>query len=161
MHDTAVVEKEISIREAFHSLALHFQPIAAGKGLRIRFKPISGAVTMVPLYLVRILSNLITNALRYTNTGGVLVGVRKTRTNIRFEIWDTGIGIDDSKIKQIFIEFYKINKLDINNEGLGLGLAIVKQLSSRIEQADISVQSRAGRGSVFKFSMPISRYTLN
>jgi signal transduction histidine kinase len=107
---------------------------------------------------VRILGNLITNALRYTNTGGVLVGVRKTRTAIVFEIWDTGVGIEDSKIKQIFNEFYKINTLDINNEGLGLGLAIVKQLSARIDGADISVKSRLGRGSVFKFTVPVSRY---
>ena len=88
----------------------------------------------------------------------MLVGVRKTRKAIVFEIWDTGVGIDDSKIKQIFNEFYKINTLDINNEGLGLGLAIVKQLSARIYGADISVQSRLGRGSVFKFSIPKPLY---
>jgi signal transduction histidine kinase len=158
MNDTGLVENKINIQETFHSLALHFQPIATGKGLQIRFKPIAGFITMVPLYLVRILGNLITNALRYTNTGGVLVGVRKTRKAIVFEIWDTGVGIDDSKIKQIFNEFYKINTLDINNEGLGLGLAIVKQLSARIYGADISVQSRLGRGSVFKFSIPKPLY---
>lgn len=158
MNDTGLVENKINIQETFHSLALHFQPIATAKGLPIRFKPIAGAITMVPLYLVRILGNLITNALRYTNTGGVLVGARKTRTAIVFEIWDTGVGIEDSKIKQIFNEFYKINTLDINNEGLGLGLAIVKQLSARIDGADISVKSRLGRGSVFKFSVPMSRY---
>lgn len=158
MNDTGLVENKINIQETFHSLALHFQPIATGKGLQIRFKPIAGFITMVPLYLVRILGNLITNALRYTNTGGVLVGVRKTRKAIVFEIWDMGVGIDDSKIKQIFNEFYKINTLDINNEGLGLGLAIVKQLSARIYGADISVQSRLGRGSVFKFSIPKPLY---
>ena len=158
MNDTGLIENKINIQETLHSLALHFQPIATGKGLEIRFKPIEGSISMVPLYLVRILGNLITNALRYTNAGGVLVGVRKTCTAIVFEIWDTGIGIEASKTKQIFNEFYKINNLDLDNEGLGLGLAIVKQLTARIEESDISVQSRIGRGSVFKFSVPMSRY---
>lgn len=163
LNDTILVEKTIDIQEFFKSLELHFQPIATGKGLQIRFKPVLGSITIVPLYLVRILSNLITNGLRYTNSGGVLVGMRKTANSIRFEIWDTGIGIDESKIQFIFTEFYKINTPNDNEQahsdkGLGLGLSIVKQLSSRIAQTEISVQSRVGRGSVFKFVMPIARY---
>lgn len=158
MNDTELAEKDISISEVFKSLALHFQPIAAGKGLQIRFRPMTGTVTMVPLYLTRILSNLIANALRYTNSGGVLVAVRKTRGGIRFEIWDTGIGIDDSKLKHIFNEFYKVNKVDVANDGLGLGLAIAKQLSMRVDQTDISVKSRLGRGSLFTFTVPLERY---
>jgi signal transduction histidine kinase len=158
MNDTGLVENKINIQETFESLALHFQPIATGKGLEIRFRPLAGSITMVPLYLVRILGNLITNALRYTNTGGVLVAVRKMRKHIVFEIWDTGIGIEISKVNQIFDEFYKINTIDIQNNGLGLGLAIVKQLSARIQGAEISVQSRVGQGSVFKFAVPIARY---
>jgi signal transduction histidine kinase len=158
MNDTELVEKDICIQEVLKSLALHFQPIATGKGLQIRFKPISGTITMVPLYLTRILSNLISNALRYTNTGGVLVAVRKTHEGIHFEIWDTGIGIDDSKLKHIFNEFYKVNKVDVANDGLGLGLAIAKQLSMRVDQTDISVKSRPGRGSVFMFTVPLKRY---
>lgn len=161
MHDMDLVETKINIDDMLQNLSLHFQPIASAKGLQIRFMPISGSVNMIPMYLIRILSNLITNAIRYTNTGGVLVGVRKTHAGISFEIWDTGIGIDAATVEHIFTEFYKFNEFDGDNEGLGLGLAIVKQLTSRIEQADISVQSRVGRGSVFKFSVPISRYKLN
>jgi signal transduction histidine kinase len=155
MNDTELASKDINIRETFKSLALHFQPTAAAKGLQIRFKPMEGSITMVPLYLARILSNLITNALRYTNTGGVLVAARKTREGIRFEIWDTGIGIEETKTQQIFNEFYKINKIDVENEGLGLGLAIARQLCARVPNALITVQSRVGRGSVFKFTVPI------
>jgi signal transduction histidine kinase len=158
MNDTDLSEKDISIQEILKSLALHFEPIATGKGLTIRFKPISGAVTMAPLYLTRILSNLIANALRYTNTGGVLVAARKTRAGIQFEVWDTGIGIEDSKLKNIFNEFYKVNKLDIKNDGLGLGLSIVKQLSLRVENTEIEVKSRLGRGSLFRFVVPLERY---
>jgi signal transduction histidine kinase len=73
-------------------------------------------------------------------------------------VWDTGIGIDDSKKQHIFNEFYKVNDIDIDNEGLGLGLAIAKQLSARIPKSEISVRSRMGRGSVFTFSVPLDRY---
>jgi signal transduction histidine kinase len=158
MHDMDLVETKINIDELLQNLSLHFQPIATAKGLQIRFVSISGSVNIIPMYLIRILSNLITNAIRYTNKGGVLVGVRKTHVSISFEIWDTGIGIDTPTIEHIFTEFYKVNKVDDDNDGLGLGLAIVKQLTSRIAQADISVQSRLGRGSVFKFTVPNSRY---
>jgi signal transduction histidine kinase len=158
MYDTELVESNIYIKECFHSLALHFQPIATGKGLTIRFKPIPGTVQVVPLYLTRILSNLISNALRYTETGSVLVAARKKRNHICFEVWDTGLGIETPALDKIFKEFYKVISVDVNNEGLGLGLSIVKQLCARIEGADITVKSRPGRGSVFKFTMPISKF---
>jgi signal transduction histidine kinase len=169
MYDTELVERDINIQDTFKSLALHFEPIAAEKGLQIRFKPIQGSINMVPLYLVRILSNLIANALRYTNKGGVLVTTRKTHKNLRFEIWDTGIGIENSNMQKIFNEFYKINTQTVDDfvgkeresiqDNLGLGLAIVKQLASRLEKTDITVKSRVGRGSVFIFTVPLDRYT--
>ena len=158
MNDTDLVEKNISIEECFNSLALHFQPVATGKGLQIRFKSIPGSVTVVPLYLTRILSNLIANALRYTNTGCVLIAARQKRNHISFEVWDTGIGIEASALDKIFKEFYKISSAEFSNDGLGLGLSIVKQLCARIDGADITVKSRLGRGSVFKFSMPLSKF---
>ena len=158
MDDAHLLEKDLNIAETFKNLALHFQPIASAKGLHIRFKPIEGSVTMKPLYLLRILSNLIANAIRYTSKGGVLVGVRKTKSHLSFEIWDTGIGIDDSIKQSIFNEFYKVNKMELENDGLGLGLAIVKQLATRIDQADISVRSFVGHGSVFKFRLPLKFY---
>lgn len=159
MNDAHLVDERININEAFKNLALHFQPIAAAKGLHIRFKPINGFVTMKPLYLIRILSNLLANAIRYSAKGGVLLGVRKTSTHICFEVWDTGIGIDDAIKHSIFNEFYKVSKLDVADDGLGLGLSIVKQLTVRIADADITVQSRLGCGSVFKFKLPIALYS--
>lgn len=161
MQDMNLKETKINIAEMLQNLSLHFQPIASAKDLQIRFMPISGSVNMIPMYLIRILSNLIANAIRYTNTGGVLVGVRKTHASISFEIWDTGIGIDAVTVEHIFTEFYKVNQVDEDCDGLGLGLSIVKQLTSRIAQADISVQSRLGRGSVFKFTVPNTRYSPN
>ena len=159
MNDVRLVDEKINITEVFKNLALHFQPIAAAKGLHIRFKPIHGFVTMKPLYLIRILSNLLANAIRYSTQGGVLLGVRKTSTHICFEVWDTGIGIDDAIKHAIFNEFYKVSKLDVADDSLGLGLSIVKQLTVRIADADITVQSRLGCGSVFKFKLPLALYS--
>ncbi len=158
--DMYLEKTKVNIKETFQNLALHFEPIAAVKNLHLRFKPMKGFVTIEPLYLIRILSNLITNAIRYTATGGVLVSVRKTKTHLRFEVWDTGIGIEHTVKDHIFTEFYKVNHSDIKNENLGLGLAIVKQLVARIEGADILVQSKLGQGSVFKLQIPIALYAI-
>ncbi|MEO6291844.1 MAG: HAMP domain-containing sensor histidine kinase [Burkholderiaceae bacterium] len=157
--DLHLESTKVNISEVFENLALHFEPIATIKSLHIRFKPLTGCVTMEPLYLIRILSNLITNAIRYTASGGVIVGVRKTKTHLRFEVWDTGIGIDHTFKDQIFTEFFKVNHSDIKNENLGLGLAIVKKLVARIEGADIVVKSTLGRGSVFRLQVPIVLYS--
>lgn len=157
--DLHLERKKVNIAEVFENLALHSEPVAAVKNLAIRFKPIAGFITIEPLYLIRILSNLITNAIRYTPIGGVLVSVRKTKTHVRFEVWDTGIGIDHHVKANIFTEFYKVNHSGIKNENLGLGLAIVKQLTARIEGADILVQSKFGQGSVFKLQVPLALYS--
>lgn len=157
--DMHVEQTQVNIAETFQNLALHFEPIATAKNLHLRFKPLRGFVTIAPLYLIRILSNFITNAIRYTSTGGVLVGVRKTKTHVSFEVWDTGIGIDHAVKDRIFIEFFKVNHSDIKNENLGLGLAIVKQLTARIEGADVLVQSKLVRGSVFKLQLPIAHFS--
>ena len=157
--DMDLEKTKVNIAETLQNLALHFEPIAAAKNLHIRFKPMVGFITIEPLYLIRILSNLLTNAIRYTTTGGVLVGVRKTKTHLRFEVWDTGMGIDPAVKDQIFTEFFKVNHSDIKNENLGLGLAIVKQLAARIDGADVLLQSTLGRGSVFKLQVPLALYS--
>lgn len=157
--DMHLEQTKVNIQETFQNLALHFEPIASVKNLDSRFKPLKGFVTIEPLYLIRILSNFVTNAIRYTSTGGVLIGVRKTKTHVSFEVWDTGIGIDDAVKDQIFTEFFKVNHSDIKNENLGLGLAIVKQLAARIEGADVVMKSTPERGSVFKLQLPIALYS--
>ena len=157
--DMHLEQTKVNIEGVFQNLVLHFEPIASVKNLDLRFKPLKGFVTIEPMYLIRILSNFITNAIRYTSTGGVLIGVRKTKTHVRFEVWDTGIGIDDAVKDHIFTEFFKVNHSDIKNENLGLGLAIVKQLAASIDGADVLFQSKLLRGSVFKLQLPIALYS--
>jgi signal transduction histidine kinase len=156
--DTKIEIARVNIEDTLKSLALHFEPIAASKGLGINFKAIHGYVDTIPLYLVRILSNLIANAITYTPTGRILVAARKSGEYLCFEIWDTGPGIDKAAQGKIFDEFYKINN-DKKTSNLGLGLAIVKELVRRLEGSKIRVNSVMGRGTVFKLYLPIQAYS--
>jgi signal transduction histidine kinase len=156
--DTQLEVSRLNIEDTLKSLALHFEPIAASKGLRISFKVIEGYVNTIPLYLVRILSNLIANAITYTPTGRILVAARKSGDFLSFEIWDTGPGIDKAAQGKIFDEFYKINA-EKKTSNLGLGLAIVKELVRRLEGSHIRVNSVLGRGTVFKLHLPIQAYS--
>lgn len=94
------------------------------------------------ILLKRILGNLVTNAIRYTETGRILVISRKRKDFINFEVWDTGIGIDGDDQALVFNEFFKIANENIPNEGFGLGLSIVKQLVSQVIGSEISVKSK-------------------
>lgn len=156
--DTQLEVAKLNIEDTLKSLALHFEPISASKGLGISFKAIEGYVETIPLYLVRILSNLIANAITYTPTGRVLVAARKSGNYLSFEIWDTGPGIDTAAQGKIFDEFYKVNQ-DKKTSNLGLGLAIVKELVRRLEGSHIRVNSILGRGTVFKLYLPIETYS--
>jgi two-component system, sensor histidine kinase len=107
-----------------------------------------------PYMLERILANLVSNALRYTKQGRVVVGCRRVRDTLRIEVWDTGVGIPRDKQEEIFREFVQLeNPERSRDKGLGLGLAIVERLA-RLLDHPIGVRSVPGRGSVFWLSVP-------
>jgi CheY-like chemotaxis protein len=111
-----------------------------------------------PLLCELILRNLLTNAIRYTAHGGVLISVRHQRRAgmAVIEVWDTGIGIAEAEQKKIFHDFYQVNNPERDREkGLGLGLAIVGGLC-RTMGVDVSLASKAGRGTVFRLHLPIA-----
>lgn len=157
--DTQLELSKLNIADTLQSLALHFEPIAASKNLKISFKSLDGCVETIPLYFVRILSNLIANAITYTPTGRILVAARKCGNSLSFEIWDTGTGIDKAAQSKIFDEFYKVNPDSRKTSNLGLGLAIVKELVKRLEGAKVRVNSVVGKGTVFKLLLPIETYS--
>jgi signal transduction histidine kinase len=101
-----------------------------------------------------VLSNLLANAIKYTQTGGILFCVRKLSDGISFEVWDTGIGIAASHHEHIFDEFYKVGEHSSADEGFGLGLSLAKRLATHIEGHRLTIHSRIGRGSVFKLGVP-------
>ena len=133
-----------------------FTQVAHAKGLK--FKTFNGPMMVYsdPTLLETILRNLINNAIKYTNDGGILVGYRKRGKNLELEIWDTGVGIPDEQRNLIFHDFYQINNpIRDRSQGLGLGLSIVDRLA-RLLQCRIALQSRPGKGSVFKVSVPLA-----
>ena len=154
--DAGTVEPDlqpVSLDALLQSLAEEFRPQAEEKGLRLRVHVPDvpgGAITRSdPILLGRIVRNLLANAIRYTQRGGILLGLRKRDGQWRIEVWDTGFGIPQDKLDVIFDEFHQLtNPSRDPTRGLGLGLAIVRRLSVLL-QAPIEVQSRSGRGSVF------------
>lgn len=150
--DAGTVEADmqtVALDALLHSLAEEFRPQAEEKGLRLRVRVPKATTRSDPVLLGRIVRNLLANAIRYTQQGGILLSARQRDGRWRIEVWDTGFGIPPDKQDVIFDEFHQLtNPSRDPTRGLGLGLAIVRRLSVLLH-APIEVQSRAGRGSVF------------
>jgi signal transduction histidine kinase len=132
-----------------------YTPTASEKGLRLRVQSSDLTLFTDPALLFRILSNLVANAVRYTNQGGVLVGLRRHKDKIRVEVWDSGIGIPDDQQEKIFEEFYQLNNPERDRrKGLGLGLSTVRRVAT-LMGCPLTVRSRFGKGSVFAVEVPL------
>ena len=148
------------VGDILRKLRLHFEPSAFEKGLALRLRGGAQAVHADPLLVERILRNLVSNAIRYTNDGSVLVSCRARGTALLLQVWDTGVGIREQERVRIFEEFYQVpNTATVSAEqrkGLGLGLAIVKRLAA-LMKAPLTVRSRPGHGTVFTLELPRGR----
>ncbi|HWI37581.1 MAG TPA: hybrid sensor histidine kinase/response regulator [Burkholderiales bacterium] len=128
------------------------RPLAAQKGLDLRIVPTSMTVLSDPGLLERMLKNLVTNAIRYTERGKIVIGCRRSGTQrVRLAVMDSGIGIALEEQQHIFDEYYQIS--GASAQGLGLGLPIVKSLGELLGHA-VSVKSAPGRGSMFLVELP-------
>jgi signal transduction histidine kinase len=145
----------VSVNELFRQLAIEFGPIAKAKGLPLTFVPCSLHVKTDRRLLRRLLQNLISNAIKYTPSGRVLVGCRRRRGKLRFEVCDTGIGIPQNRQKQVFREFQRLDQGALIARGLGLGLSIVERIA-RVLDHRIAVYSLPGKGSIFVVEAPIA-----
>ena len=149
--------KPFHMRELYARLRLHFEPQAFDKGLGLDFVGGRHAVWADPLLVERILRNLVSNAIRYTEDGGILVSCRTRSDRLLLQVWDTGIGIDPRLLPSIFDEFYQVTPPPtpdaVPRKGLGLGLAIVRRLAELLH-APLSVCSRPGHGTVFSLLLP-------
>ena len=150
----------VSIKDLFARLRLSFEPTAFEKGLALSFHGGHRFAHTDALLLERILRNLVSNAIRYSEDGGVLVACRPRQGRLLIQVWDTGIGVADASLPHIFDEFYQVQSqrpLQAHQrKGLGLGLAIVKRLADLLE-APLSVRSTVGRGTVFTLTVPRGR----
>ncbi|PDT81273.1 PAS-domain containing protein [Sinorhizobium sp. BJ1] len=147
--DEAVVEiSPVRLAPLFAQLTDEFAPVAERKGLRLAILPCAQTVFSDPSYLRRILQNLISNAIRYTRTGRVLVGPRRVPGGVRIEVHDTGPGIALEDQVAIFREFHRLNASASASEGLGLGLAIVERACALLNHR-LTLKSTPGRGTCF------------
>lgn len=136
-----------------------FAPAAEEKGIELRVVQCGAVVRSDPALLGRIVRNLVSNAIRYTESGRVLLGCRRRAQGLRIEVWDTGIGIPESSRRRIFEEFYRVQDFDSAGEKrLGLGLAIVER-TARLLGHPIDVASTDGRGSMFAVEAPYGSST--
>lgn len=140
----------VSLWRLFQRLSIDMQGQAAG--LDLRFVRSSAVVTSDPVYLRRIAQNLISNALKYTESGRVLVGARRDGDAIWLEVHDTGPGIAPADQRRIFNEFERLSRSDV--PGMGLGLSIVSRACAQLDHR-LEVRSQPGRGSLFRVRLPL------
>jgi Na+/proline symporter/signal transduction histidine kinase len=154
--DTGAMRPEVvsfRIDELMRQLEVEFAPLAQEKGLDLTFMPCALAVKSDRRLLRRLLQNLVSNAIKYTPKGRVLVGCRRRQGRLRVDVHDTGIGIPHSKKRMIFQEFQRLDQGAKVARGLGLGLSIVERIA-RVLDHRITVTSIVGRGSRFSVDVP-------
>lgn len=144
----------VALGEVFEQLAVSSEPIARKKGLELRWRPTTLAVQSDPLMLRRMLQNLLANATRYTERGGLLLSARRRGSKVSIEVWDTGPGIAAAERERIFEEFQRGAAYErAGATGFGLGLSIVKRMSDALDHP-LRLRSRFGRGSCFSLLAP-------
>ncbi len=155
--DSGVMKPELTsfaLQDVFDSLASDFAPLARKSGLRLRVRPTDMHVTSDRMMLRRILQNILSNALRYTGQGGVLIGARLRGGKIRIDVVDTGIGIADDQKGLVFEEFHRgPDAAAAYGGGLGLGLSIVRRMSEALAHP-LEFRSRVGIGTEFRLKVP-------
>lgn len=152
----AVTVEPIALGALFDQLREEFAPLADRKGLCLIIRPAQGVVMSDPIYLRRILQNLISNAIRYTQTGRVFVGARRRGKQWMVEVRDSGPGIAPEDQGKIFREFHRLNTKTSAAEGLGLGLAIVERAASLLGHP-LTLRSALGCGSTFSVRLAAGR----
>lgn len=161
--DAGVVKSDpttFRISDLIENIANEYQQFAQKEGLRLSYVSSSAVVRTDSQLLARILRNFLSNAIRYTETGRIILGCRRRASSIVIEVWDTGLGIPEEKLQEIFQEFRRLRPQDPSRDkGLGLGLAIVDKIS-RVLEHPIRVRSTEDKGSVFSVEVPLGELAL-
>ncbi|MDO8990772.1 MAG: ATP-binding protein [Sideroxyarcus sp.] len=143
------------LQPLLHKIENELAPQADAKNIVYRSRETQAVVRTDPVLLELILRNLVTNAIRYTERGGVLVGCRKQGAHIVLGVWDTGIGIAPEHQKEVFREFHQLGNPERDrNKGLGLGLAIAEGLARTLGHG-LALASIPQQGSAFRLTLPV------
>jgi len=146
--------QDFAAHELFATVATQFAPLARSSGLALRLRASDAWLRSDPVLVQRIVLNLVANALRYTERGGVVLACRVRAARVRIEVRDTGCGIPADRRDDVFREFVRLDQgTHRRASGLGLGLAIVARLAELLGTR-IELRSRVGRGSLFAFELP-------
>jgi signal transduction histidine kinase/CheY-like chemotaxis protein len=146
--------RPIALQDALTSVTNEFAGPARAKGLELVVVPSKLWVQSDPVVLHRVLSNLVSNAVRYTHQGRILIGCRPKQRSVEVQVHDTGIGIAPEQFTKIFQEFYQVHNVVRDREqGLGLGLSIVQRLVALLD-AKLHIDSTLGKGSLFALQLP-------
>src|SRR5580692_6919986 len=154
--DTGAMKPETTdfrVDELLQRLDVEFAPLARGKGLNLLFMPCALTVRSDRRLLRRLLQNFVSNAIKYTPAGSVLVGCRRRGGKLRIDVYDTGIGIPHAKRRAVFKEFHRLDQGARVARGVGLGLSIVERIA-RVLDSEVALKSVVGRGSRFSVEVP-------
>ena len=154
--DTGAMKPELAdfrIDELLHRLEVEFAPVAREKGLDLIVMPCSLNVRCDRRLLRRLLQNFISNAIKYTPAGRVLIGCRRERERLRIDVYDTGIGIPPAKHRAGCIEFHRLDQGARVARGVGLGLSIVQRIA-RVLACEVTLKSNPDQGSRFSVAVP-------
>ena len=147
----------VSLDQLFESMASDFQPIAQVRNLELRVKRTGLSVWSDPTMLRRTIQNIVANALRYTNKGGAILTAGRRGEHVLIRVADTGIGIEQNRFEDIFVEFQRCGQSQQESDGsfagLGLGLAIVERMVRTLDMS-LTLNSRIERGSCFSLKLP-------
>ncbi|OJF98491.1 PAS domain-containing hybrid sensor histidine kinase/response regulator [Pararhizobium antarcticum] len=148
--------QSVPLNDLLRRIETDFAPVARAQGLRLAVMPTTLIVRTDPNLLRRLIQNLVSNAIKYTPAGKVLVGVRRRGEQAVIEVLDSGIGIPASKFRTVFKEFARLDEGVRTAAGLGLGLSIVDRIS-RVLSHPVDLQSKSGKGTRFRVTLPIDR----
>lgn len=143
--------EQFPIRTLLDNVREMFKDEAAAKGLEFRYRPVDANITSDPIGLMRAISNLVSNAIKHTEKGGLLLAARPRQGRLRIEVWDTGVGMSADELEQ----FSERHVMSEHSTGSGLGLAIVSEISNALD-IGFQLHSTPGKGTAAFLYLPLS-----